>query len=108
MHFLPYHPDDPRLATVARLDKSSYDTLLFIDFRQCQYVSVQTSLRLRTDTFSERGSSPQPVSAGLSLHQWPRQVSGSGASTGVGVRRWRIWSGSSEPKRSKRWKRLRG
>eukprot|EP00969_Alexandrium_andersonii_P294000 12993846-Alexandrium_andersonii.AAC.1 len=39
MHFLPYHPDDPRLATKARLDRSDYDALLHVDFRQCQFLN---------------------------------------------------------------------
>eukprot|EP00969_Alexandrium_andersonii_P329910 14579752-Alexandrium_andersonii.AAC.1 len=36
MHFLPYHPDDVRLATTSRLDKDDYDALLHVDFRCCQ------------------------------------------------------------------------
>eukprot|EP00969_Alexandrium_andersonii_P127250 5624488-Alexandrium_andersonii.AAC.1 len=36
MHFLPFHPSGPRLATASRLDKSDYDALLQVDFRYCQ------------------------------------------------------------------------
>eukprot|EP00969_Alexandrium_andersonii_P271355 11993644-Alexandrium_andersonii.AAC.1 len=39
MHFLPYHPTDPRLATKSRLDRSDYDALLHVDFRQCQFLN---------------------------------------------------------------------
>eukprot|EP00969_Alexandrium_andersonii_P273366 12082687-Alexandrium_andersonii.AAC.1 len=39
MRFLPYHPDDPRLATTARLGKPGDDALLFVDFRQRQYLT---------------------------------------------------------------------
>eukprot|EP00969_Alexandrium_andersonii_P253373 11198530-Alexandrium_andersonii.AAC.1 len=38
IHFLPYHPDDPRLATSSRLDKHEYDTVLQVDFRHCQFL----------------------------------------------------------------------
>eukprot|EP00969_Alexandrium_andersonii_P080703 3557189-Alexandrium_andersonii.AAC.1 len=38
IHFLPFHPDDPRLATTSRLDKAEYDAVLQVDFRYCQFL----------------------------------------------------------------------
>eukprot|EP00969_Alexandrium_andersonii_P137029 6061592-Alexandrium_andersonii.AAC.1 len=42
-HFLPYHPDDPRLATTARLDKPDYDALLYLSLI---HISEPTRLAL--------------------------------------------------------------
>eukprot|EP00969_Alexandrium_andersonii_P355375 15444236-Alexandrium_andersonii.AAC.1 len=38
IRFLPYHPNDSRLATSSRLDQPEYDAMLHVDFRFCQYL----------------------------------------------------------------------
>eukprot|EP00969_Alexandrium_andersonii_P011825 515206-Alexandrium_andersonii.AAC.1 len=93
MHFLPYHPDDPRLATTARLDKPEYDASLFVDSDTVSFSRALSSLRLRTDTSLPRAGSPRSVSVVLSLRRCPGPVSASGAVAGGGIRRWRMWSG---------------
>eukprot|EP00969_Alexandrium_andersonii_P094588 4178927-Alexandrium_andersonii.AAC.1 len=37
---MPYHPDDPRLATSSRLGKAEYDAVLQVDFRYCQFLET--------------------------------------------------------------------